>query len=110
MAYLSFSTKGQQLGRRVLNGTAIVGRAPDCDISVRDILLSRHHCKLELIGSTWTLVDLESKNGTHINGQPVGRHPLLDGDTFAIGQTVVKFRGSQLSYKPADSEKPIGVS
>lgn len=109
MAYLSFSAKGQQLGRRALHTSAIIGRAPDCDISIRDILLSRHHCKVELEGSAWVLTDLSSKNGTFVDGQAVV-HPrrLRDGEAFTIGQTVVKFRGAQLGNQGGDSRAPIG--
>ena len=110
MAYLSFSAKGQQLGRRALHACTLIGRAPDCDISVRDILLSRHHCKIQLDGTRWILIDLSSKNGTFVNEQPVTRHELQDGDSFTIGQTVVSFRGAQLGYKPADEGKPVGAS
>jgi len=108
MAYLSFSTKGQQLGRRALASAATIGRAPDCDISVRDILLSRHHCRIELRGDQWVLTDLKSKNGTFVNEQPIQEHVLQDGEFFTIGQTVVKFRGVQLGYSPADADKPLG--
>jgi hypothetical protein len=110
MAYLSFSAKGQQLGRRALHACTLMGRAPDCDISVRDILLSRHHCKIQLDGTRWILIDLSSKNGTFVNGQAVTRHELQDGDSITIGQTVVSFRGTQLGYKPADEGKPVGAS
>jgi predicted component of type VI protein secretion system len=110
MAYLSFSAKGQQLGRRAVHACTLIGRAPDCDISVRDILLSRHHCKIQLDGTQWILIDLSSKNGTFVDGQPVTRHELHDGDSFTIGQTVVGFRGAQLGYQPADEGKPVGSS
>jgi len=109
MAYLSFSAKGQPLGRRPLTGAITIGRAPDCDISVRDILLSRHHCRLELEGATWFLTDLNSKNGTFASGERITeRHALLDGESFTIGQTVVRFKGSHLDYVPLDNGKPIG--
>ena len=49
MAYLILTANGEEFDRRELaeGSGVIIGRAPDCDVSVPDIVLSRHHCRLE---------------------------------------------------------------
>ena len=42
----------------------MVGRSPECDVAVRDLLLSRTHCRIEPAGHGWKVVDLNSRNGT----------------------------------------------
>jgi len=44
MPYLIFSANGDEIDRRELSEPVIIGRAPDCTICIRDILLSRKHC------------------------------------------------------------------
>src|ERR1700691_2511581 len=92
MAYLIFTTaRGRELGRRSLEGPMVIGRSPDCEVCVHDILLSRRHCQIEPDGSNWVIADLVSKNGTFLNGQKIGRHVLSDGEALRIGKTVVTF-------------------
>src|SRR5947208_2146451 len=109
MAYLVFSAKGQDLGKRPLAGPTVIGRSPECDVSVRDILLSRRHCQLEQTPDGWVIADLGSKNGTFVSGQPVTRHALRDGDTINLGQTLVTFRAGQMNGAAADPKQPIGI-
>ena len=97
MAYLVFSSqKGEEIGRRRLEGPVTVGRAPDCDVSLHDHLLSRHHCRLAPSDDGWVLTDLGSKNGTIVQGKPVTQHVLQDGESFTIGRVKVRFRAAAL--------------
>jgi pSer/pThr/pTyr-binding forkhead associated (FHA) protein len=98
MAYLVFSTdKGKELGSRRLDGPLTIGRSPDCDVSLHDILLSRNHCKLERTREGWVITDLGSKNGTVIDGRPVTRHALRTGEVIKIGRVNVTFRAGKLA-------------
>jgi predicted component of type VI protein secretion system len=98
MAYLVFSShKGEEIGRRRLDGSVTIGRAPDCDVSLHDHLLSRHHCKLEKTEDGWAVTDLGSRNGTIVHGEPVVRHLLHDGESFTIGRVKVRFRSGSLA-------------
>ena len=65
--------------------TLVIGRAPDCDLTLDSPLVSRHHARLERAGSTHVLIDLGSTNGTHVNGQRSDRHELRAGDVVQIG-------------------------
>jgi pSer/pThr/pTyr-binding forkhead associated (FHA) protein len=97
MAYLVFSSqKGEEIGRRRLEGPVTIGRAPDCDVSLHDHLLSRHHCRLAPGDEGWVLADLGSKNGTIVQGTPITRHVLRDGESFTVGRVKVRFRAAAL--------------
>jgi pSer/pThr/pTyr-binding forkhead associated (FHA) protein len=67
--------------------TVILGRARDCHIRVRDVQVSRHHCRLTWQSGSWHLEDLRSVNGTHVNGQGVAGCELRNGDQIRIGST-----------------------
>ena len=104
MAYLVFaSPKGEEIGRRRLDGPLTIGRSPDCDVSLHDIQLSRRHCRLERTRDGWVISDLGSKNGTVIDGREVDRHVLRPGEVIRIGRVNVTFRAGKLS--PADEKK-----
>src|SRR5688572_7322532 len=104
MAFVVVLFRGEEVTRRELNGPVVIGRAPECDISVRDILLSRRHCRISPAanGKTWGVEDLGSKNGTRIGGETVQFAKLADGTSVRIGKTQVKFYTGSL--KPA----PVG--
>jgi len=65
----------------------ILGRLQGCDVCVADANVSRRHAELLLIDGDWYLQDLESTNGTMLNGEPVTRARLRDGDVIEIGVT-----------------------
>lgn len=68
-----------------------LGRAPSNDIPLYDAGISNHHCRLRLEGDLALLEDLNSSNGTFLNGQPVREAALSDGDLIRIGTTLLKF-------------------
>jgi serine/threonine-protein kinase len=67
----------------------VVGRAPDCDIQVKDLQVSRRHCLLIYQNSRWVLEDLGSNNGTLVNGVKIERAELKEGDEFRLGGTTL---------------------
>jgi predicted component of type VI protein secretion system len=98
MAYLVFSShKGEEIGRRRLDGPVTIGRAAECDVSLHDHLLSRRHCRLAPSDEGWVLADLGSKNGTLVYGHSIRQpHLLQDGESFVIGRVKVRFRAAAL--------------
>src|SRR5436190_658884 len=75
-------------------GDYIIGRAPDCNIQISEndhfADVSRHHCKLEISPPNVWVRDLESKNGTFINGRRIGStecelNLLHSGDVVGVG-------------------------
>ena len=71
----------------------VLGRAPQCDVHIDQDGVSRRHAVLELtVEGAVQIVDLDSRNGTFVNGQPIPRETLRDGDRIQIGgMTILKF-------------------
>ena len=75
----------------VTSRRVVLGRSRECDIRVVDGNVSRRHAELVQEGATYWLVDLGSTNGTELNGRPVTREKLSDGDRITVGSTEVVF-------------------
>ena len=76
----------------------VLGRGRRADIVVDDPSASRRHAQIELNGRDWQLHDLESANGTHLNGRPISRPTTIrPGDLIGIG-------GQTFRYEP-DAKK-----
>lgn len=69
----------------------MVGRDDACDVLIEDGDASRNHCRIELTPAGFLLTDLESSNGTTVNGRAVTTHPMRDGDEIGIGECRIKF-------------------
>jgi hypothetical protein len=85
---------GTETGRiiRLTPPSLVIGRGADADLRLTDTGVSRRHAELHVDPDGVTLVDLESTNGTAVNGRMVSRAPLSDGDRISVGTTVMVFR------------------
>jgi pSer/pThr/pTyr-binding forkhead associated (FHA) protein len=74
----------------------VVGRHTDADIRLPLPDVSRRHCRLQFVGGRWQVVDLNSLNGTKVNGEPVQQASLEQGDLLRIGgfTFAVELRGA----------------
>lgn len=63
----------------------VIGRNPVCDIVLPGPAVSRRHARLSFRDGVWVLQDLDSTNGTVVNGALVGRCKLQPGDRVIIG-------------------------
>ncbi len=63
----------------------LIGRHLDCDVVLADTAISRFHARLRFRDGRWILQDLDSTNGTSVNGERVGRSELRPGDVISIG-------------------------
>ncbi|MFN8095291.1 MAG: adenylate/guanylate cyclase domain-containing protein [Vicinamibacteria bacterium] len=90
------------------SGEVVIGRAPECQIVLRDVGISRNHAKL-VVGDDLTvrIVDLKSKNGTQVNGVPIVEAPLKDGDKVVLGKFELLFGKALESKVVLDDEKPL---
>jgi hypothetical protein len=77
--------------QRLDSGKVVLGRSKECDIQVEDANVSRRHAELRREGTTWWIVDLDSTNGTELNGRHVDRARLANGDTITLGATELVF-------------------
>ncbi|MGH7162087.1 MAG: FHA domain-containing protein [Planctomycetota bacterium] len=69
----------------------ILGRLETNDVPVRDAKASREHAKIFQQGQEFAIVDLNSSNGTFVNGQKVTKRVLKAGDEIAIGVVRLRF-------------------
>jgi adenylate cyclase len=84
------SPEGQQVV--TLGTTNSLGRHPDSTIQILDKIVSKEHCRVLLQGDTWVLQDLDSLNGTFLNGNRLsGTQALKHGDEFSLGATRARF-------------------
>ncbi len=70
---------------RLTKMTNVLGREEHCDLVVEDEQVSRKHCLLEASEQHIKVKDLESSNGTSINGVPVSEGYLRPGDMLSLG-------------------------
>jgi len=70
----------------------VIGRSKDCDVHLDDPNISRRHAELRHEESTYWLIDLDSTNGTEVNGRRQKRAKLEHGDTLKLGSTELVFR------------------
>jgi Protein of unknown function (DUF3662)/FHA domain len=69
----------------------VLGRSKDCDIQLADPNVSRRHAELRQEGSAYWLIDLDSTNGSQVNGSRTARAKLESGDTITVGSTDLVF-------------------
>jgi ABC-type multidrug transport system ATPase subunit len=82
--------------RQLPTRTLRIGRAPDNDVVVSDLSVSRYHAELRRAGAAYQIVDLGSHNGTYVNGQRVSAAPLNEGDIVGIGPSTLRLTGTEL--------------
>ena len=84
-------TSGPDAGREETLGRArvIIGRK-GADFALNDPEISRHHCMLEFRGNSVNLKDLDSTNGTFLEGERVRAAVLQDGAEFRVGSSTVR--------------------
>lgn len=68
-----------------------LGRRPYNDIVIDNLAVSGEHAVLQMAGQSVTLEDLNSTNGTYVNGKAVKKQPLQSGDTIEVGKYKIRF-------------------
>lgn len=86
----------------------VIGRGSDCNIVLPERQVSRHHVRITQEDGIFTLHDLGSKNGSHLNGHQVfGQVDLNDGDVIQIALAVkLVFVGTEATL-PLTFEPPV---
>lgn len=84
----------------------MIGRDPNCDLSLMDEALSAHHARLSHHHGQWWLEDLNSTNGTSLNHEKLATSAVvITGDEFKCGNTVfgIQVEGSDGLSSPKTS-------
>lgn len=77
--------KGNEPRSFALGERTTVGRDPDADVTIDDEAVSWHHLEIESRGGVLMATDLDSRNGTALNGEPLDRpRRLRDGDVLTV--------------------------
>jgi hypothetical protein len=76
-----------------------IGRKPHNDVRIEDFAISGEHARITTILGDAFLEDLDSTNGTSVNGRPVTRRVLADGDVVELGKYRLRF----IAASPATS-------
>ena len=92
MAKLIYSLEGAVLGDFTLDKERItIGRRPSNNIHIDNLAVSGEHAAIVSIGRDSFLEDLDSSNGTLVNGKPIKKHVLQNGDVIEIGKYQLKY-------------------
>ncbi|MFB7507360.1 ABC transporter ATP-binding protein/permease [Streptomyces broussonetiae] len=90
--------------------TVRIGRAPDNDLVVDDLIVSRRHAELRThTDGTYEIDDLGSHNGTFLNGRPVTHAPVGPGDVVGIGHSAFCLVGDELQEYVDTGEVSLDV-
>ena len=111
MSYLILK-RGNEHIERVLIKTfpALIGRDPKSDIVVQDSSVSRFHLRIRKRGNIHIVEDLNSSNGTFINGERIHNATIHTGDQILIGDTVFMFAAAEESLSISGALKDFQIS
>jgi two-component system, NtrC family, sensor kinase len=90
-----FVIRGMDQGNRFEIGEPMirVGRDVSNNIQLHDTEVSRHHAEIRCLDNAFTILDLNSSNGTYINGQRIKQGSINSGDQLQMGSTLMLFTG-----------------
>ncbi|HXG62458.1 MAG TPA: FHA domain-containing protein [Planctomycetota bacterium] len=106
MARLILESGGERKEIRI-RGAVTIGRAPSADVSIDDRTLSREHTRVYGENGRYFVRDLESKNGTYLNGELIRRpEALKPGDRIRIGPATFVFAADPDDPPPPSAPVP----
>ncbi|MEM6732407.1 MAG: FHA domain-containing protein, partial [Myxococcota bacterium] len=111
--------QGADTGRQhsITGDEVLIGRSSRCSIVLAEPSVSRQHARIERRDDGFWVVDLDSGNGTYVNGQRVGEFRVFSGDevtfgngTFQFLETAERFEPVDASAAPVRAESPRAVA
>jgi len=87
--------------------TLTIGRKPNNDITVENLAVSGHHSRVITILQDSFLEDLNSTNGTYVNGKLIQKHALQHGDIVKIGKHELTYVNEETAMTDDDMEKTM---
>ena len=98
MAKLVLSLNGNVLNQYFTDKPVIsIGRSSDSDIAIHDALLSREHARINTVGEDHILEDLQSSNGTLVNGVRATRKILRHRDVIGLGSHTLQYLNARMA-------------
>ena len=86
-----------------------VGRVEDNAFQVAEPSVSSHHCEILLRGDQVIVKDLESTNGTYVNGQKVSESPLKSGQILRLGQLEMRLETADAKEASKKQDRTLVV-
>jgi pSer/pThr/pTyr-binding forkhead associated (FHA) protein len=86
------------------DGGKTIGRAPGNDVVLENLLVSGHHARIDQAGGEYIITDLQSKNGTYVNGARVSSVKLKHGDQILVGKHTLVFELDANQVSAADKD------
>jgi len=87
-----------------------IGRLPDNDIRIDNPAVSGHHALVINILNDSFLEDLNSTNGTYVNGKIIKKHALQHGDVITVGHHALRFVDSEVEEPEDEFQKTMVIS
>jgi len=113
---ISVTPKGVRKEFPLVGSVTTLGRQPDCDLQVPLGKISRQHCEVHIEKNKVTLKDLQSVNGTFINGKKIAQQELKPGDVIDLANAIkfmiqingqpAKIDESKFQCTPTDTNEP----
>lgn len=102
MAKLIISQNGEIIDNRFINTSSFtIGGLAESDLCLAVDGISRSHARITSIGNDDILEDLNSTNGTLVNGQPITRHILQNDDVIEIANVQIRYRNHKAVDGPS---------
>jgi pSer/pThr/pTyr-binding forkhead associated (FHA) protein len=110
MARLVLSLDGQVLAEYNMSKERYtVGRLPDNDVRIDNAAVSGHHALVINILNDSFLEDLNSTNGTYVNGKLIKKHALQHGDVITVGHHALRFVDGEADEPQDEFEKTMVI-
>ena len=91
----------------LLRPIVMIGRVEQCDVTVRLSKVSARHCQLEYVDGYWQVTDLDSTNGTFINGSRIQKSCLMPNDILSVAHYRLRMRYVATGKPPESSRAPL---
>ena len=106
MASLVVVIDGQETVHELTEGQTLIGRHPDCGITISLLSVSGRHARIHAAGGAFAIEDVGSRNGTYVNQQRIeGRVSLKHNDAVQFGDARARFH-NPVEERAADAESP----
>jgi pSer/pThr/pTyr-binding forkhead associated (FHA) protein len=93
----------------ILRTPFVIGRANTCDLVLDNPLVSRSHAVFETVGDAMTIRDLQSHNGTYVNGERSEVSALNSGDEIKIGSYQIRFLANSGPIAEAEALRLVTI-